>query len=158
MRVKLPRPQVPVYSAPSTTTCTSRIQSLTHSLTRLSRQLAMAPGVIFGIGFTSPAGVSAQCAIHSTLLFKKSITQTYSLVSAPGHGAWSNLWDENCLALSAIVKRWIHSCFQQQLAAWLRSQRVNVASWYSAPSTTTCCARIQSINHSLVSTQQVMVF
>jgi hypothetical protein len=36
-----------------------------------------------------------------------------------------------------IVKHWIHSCFQQQLAAWLRSQRVNVAPWYSAPSTTT---------------------
>jgi hypothetical protein len=134
------------------------VQEFNHSPTRLSRQLAMAPGVTFWIRFTSPAGVSALCAIHSTLLFKKSTTQTYSLVSTAGHGAWSNLWDENCLALSAIVKRWIHSCFQQQLAAWLRSQRVNVASWYSAPSTTTCCARIQSLTHSLVSTQQVMVF
>ena len=83
--------QAPVYSAPSTTTCISRIQSPTHSLTRVSRQLAMAPGVTFWIRFTSPAGVSAQCAIHSTLLLKKSLTQTYSLVSTAGHGAWSNL-------------------------------------------------------------------
>ena len=39
----------------------------------------------------------------------------------------------------------IHSCFQQQVAVWFRSQRMNVASWYSAPSTKTCTSRIQSL-------------
>ena len=93
LRVKLPRQQASVYSAPSTTSCDSRIQSLTHSLTRLPRQLAMAPGVIFWTRIASPAGVRVQCAIHSNLHFKKSITQslTHSLVSTAGHGAWSSL-------------------------------------------------------------------
>ena len=70
--------------------------SSTHSLTRLSRQLVMAPGVIFGSEIASPAGVIVQCTtIHKHLHFKNSINHslTHSLVSTAGHGAWSNLWE-----------------------------------------------------------------
>ena len=140
----MPGQQASVYSAPSTTTCCSRIQSLTHSC--FQQQLAAwltSQRVNVASWYSAPSTTIYCARIHSL---------TDSLVSTAGHGAWSNLWDENCLALSAIVKHWIHSCFQTQLAAWLRSQRANVASWYSAPSTTTCCARIQSLTHSLVST------
>ena len=35
--------------------------------------------------------------------------------------------------------------FQQQVAVWFSPQRMNVASWYSAPSTKTCASRIQSL-------------
>jgi hypothetical protein len=48
-----------------------------------------------------------------------------------------------------MVKHWIHSCVQQLVAAvWLRSQRARISSWYSAPATTPCTPRIQSLTHS----------
>ena len=47
--------------------------------------------------------------------------------------------------VTIIGEHWVHSCFQQQVAVWFSSQRMNVACWYSAPSTKTCTSRIQSL-------------
>ena len=63
--------------------------SITHSLTRLSRQLVMAPAVIFECEIASHAGVIVQCTIHKSLRFKNSITHSLTrlsrqLVMAPG--------------------------------------------------------------------------
>ena len=85
------------YSTSSTNTCTSRIQSLTHSLTCLSRQLVLVRGVIFESEIASPAGVIAQGTIHKHLQTSRIQSLTYSLVWTVGIGAWSNLWDSNCL-------------------------------------------------------------
>ena len=46
---------------------------------------------------------------------------------------------------------------QRQVAVWFRSQRMSVASWYSAPSTKACTSRIQEFNHSLASTVRQLV-
>ena len=73
--------------------------SVTHSLTRLSRQLAIVPGVIFQSEVASPAGVSVQYIRHNNRLFTNSITHSlHSLVSTAGHCACCNLSERSCLA------------------------------------------------------------
>ena len=57
------------------------LQEFNHSLTRLSWQLAMAPGVIFECEIASHAGVIVQCTIHKNLRFKNSITHSLTRLS-----------------------------------------------------------------------------
>ena len=94
--------------------------SLTHSLTCLSRQLVLVRGVIFESEIASPAGVIAQGTIHKHLQTSRIQSLTYSLVSTAGIGAWSNLWDSNCLprrchckALDTLVLRAAGRCVVQ---------------------------------------------
>ena len=58
----------------------------------------MAPGVVFESKIASPAGVVVQCTINKYLHTSRIQSLTHLLVSTAGHGAWSNLWDSNCLA------------------------------------------------------------
>ena len=61
---------------------TPALQEFNHSLTCLSRQLAMAHGVIFGSELASPSGVIVQRIIHKHLHFKNSITHSLACLDS----------------------------------------------------------------------------
>jgi hypothetical protein len=82
-----------------------------------------------------------QRTIHKNLHFTNSITHslTHSLARlfrqlAMAPGVIFEI--EIASPAGVIVKHWTHSCFEQQVAVWLRSQRVSAALWDSELSRT----------------------
>jgi hypothetical protein len=174
--------QMPATSGSS---ANQRVSSFAVSRVSTVRQLVMAPEVIFESHIASPAcvceslestgytrafSVQRQVAVWFRSQRKKPALQEFKnsitrLLRQFDSWSWrpevifeSHIASPVCVCGSLESTGYTRAfSVQRQVAVWFRSQRMNVASWYSAPSTKACTSRIQEFNHSLASTVRQLV-